>query len=198
MWSFFRRWFPFFFKEKAPETGDRGLVIDNSEIVKPDRDQPVPDGEHEAVRMDVTGKAVLRLKRLRKESDHTRGELSWKGEVIARTLEGPISGPSLPDKRAIPAGDYLLELREEGGFHTSYKFRFRDFHQGMLRIKNVRHLDFVYLLMGNEASLSYANILLGKDFEEESLVRTEEAYRRVYGELFPLLEMGEEVVLRIE
>lgn len=198
MWSLFRKWFPFFFKNTDSEEEKKDQDQDVSHTDEPNSSKPPIPNEPKVKRFDLEGMFVLTLRRTEKAEDHSKGELLAEGKVLAQTLEGPVSGPLLSEKRAISVGDYLLGLRKEGGLHTSYGFRFGDLHKGMIQVKEVQFIDFVYFLMGNDASLSYGNILLGQDFKDDNLIRSEEAYRAVYEFVVGKLKDGEKLALRIE
>ena len=147
--------------------------------------------------MDLNGKKVLTLERELLSDNFTQGRLLWNDKEVGKTLEGPIPSPSIPERGAIPEGDYALGLRLEGGQHTSYRFRFGNWHRGMIQIQGVEEIPYVYFLIGNEAGLSYGNVLIGQGFHEENLLGSEEAYQGLYEELVGELENGGEVVLRI-
>ncbi len=197
MWSFLKRWFPFLFPEEKeqPQTPikDRGLNLDK---VKP---KPSTDSSTPTKRLDVEGKKVLRLLRTEFGETYTKGILEWEGESLVYTLEGPSPSPNYADRGAIREGDYYLELRKSGGPHTSYHFRFGDWHKGMIQIKEAPGLDYAYFMMGNDAELSYGNILVGMNYHQEHLLDSEPAYRKLYEQVIPNLENnGEVLILRIE
>ncbi|MCI4671522.1 MAG: DUF5675 family protein [Bacteroidia bacterium] len=198
MLSFFRRLFPFLFKDEETENKDRGLIIKNDDVNTSATNTHTNRSTSNVKRLDVEGKKLLTLRRNESEAHFTKGELIFEGQTLAMTLEGPLTNQNIHEKMAIPAGDYLIGVRSEGGYHTTYSFRYGSMHQGMIHIKDVPYLNYVYFLIGNEASLSYGNILLGDAFHGEHLIGSEAAYHRSYQQITELIAEGEELVLRVE
>ncbi|MEO0897766.1 MAG: DUF5675 family protein [Bacteroidota bacterium] len=195
MWSFFKRLFSKFLPSSdnsSQNTKEKGLIIDLDPIEEEKPQSPMG----EVKRLDLNGKEFLTLQRTKTTDSYTEGKLIWKDREIATTLEGPTPSPAFPDQGSIPESDYKMELRKEGGQHTTYHFKYPEIHEGMIWIKEVDHLAFPYLMAGNDPALAYGNVLVGERVEEGWLLNSESTYLHVYQQLKEELS-GKEVVLRI-
>ena len=121
------------------------------------------------------------LKRVHNERGFTLGVLDVFGEAVW-TLEDGHREHKVAGETRIPAGRYWLDLRTSGGMAPRYARRFPDFHRGMIWLRHVPEFEFVYIHPGNTAADTLGCILVGlaADPDEERLVSSVAAYRRVY------------------
>lgn len=92
----------------------------------------------------------MQLARKSSSADAATGKLSFGG-VSATTEESA---------KRLAAGSYTLELREEGGLHSAYWFRFPDHHKGMIVIKDPTFDGFRYLRLGESAADTQGGIVI--------------------------------------
>lgn len=122
------------------------------------------------------------------------GQLYLEGhnEILAYTLERT---------GEIPAGTYALGLRQEGGRHAAYWYRFQEMHQGMLWLKEVPDGTLVQLCIGNGAADAMQAILLGLEVassdQSRQVLKSEHAYRKLYPVLARAIQAGQAVSLSI-
>ncbi|MEM9934868.1 MAG: DUF5675 family protein [Bacteroidota bacterium] len=136
------------------------------------------------------------LERIEAGQQGTLGKLFLDGEFISYTLE-------TTHEQALPEGEYELSLRNEGGKHATYYFKFKEEHKGMLWVKDVASHPYAMIHMGNKIEDSYGGILLGTSYsngvenEEWTLENSEEAYLKIYDKLADRILDGQEVILHI-
>ena len=101
----------------------------------------------------------------------------------------------------IPAGEYEIKYRKEGGFHKRYNERYPDIHRGMLHVTNVPDFKWILIHVGNTDEHTAGCLLLG-DTQENNQIKTNgfigkssQAYVRVYDKIANVLDMGEKVTI---
>lgn len=140
----------------------------------------------------------LKLKRLRATERSTLGALyDAQGNKLCDTLErGPGEG-GVTNRRGtdrIPAGQYVLDLRTVGGFHTRYKERYgAQFHRGMVQVMDVPDRDYILFHIGNYFTDSLGCILTGSghfidDDGQLAVGRSRDTYVEVYPVLLAVAE----------
>lgn len=118
------------------------------------------------------------------------GRLYWDEEFIAYTLETPEGNP-----HHLPVGTYPLYLRQEGGRHATYQFRFGEMHQGLIALQDTGLSTFPTLHVSNIAAHLYGSIAVGQSVKNEEqteqpreLWHSEGAYRQLYLKVLPQLK----------
>ena len=142
-------------------------------------------------------KLQLNLMRYSSGQHDTLGKLYVDGDFICFTLEPPVGD-------CIAIGTYEVVLREQGGKHSAYWYRFKDMHKGMLWIKETGEIPYAYFSVGNRVEDSLGSILLGievKNESESSQIReiwhSEKAYKNFYPKVVAALESGKLACLTI-
>lgn len=125
----------------------------------------------------------------------TLSEIAVDGAFVCYGLEDKAQKLKIKGKTRIPAGEYCVKLRKEGGFHSRYKERFAS-HKGMLHIQNVTGFEYILIHCGNTHEDTEGCLLVGAkvifddacmDFElKESAV----AYTKLYNKVVQAAEAG--------
>ena len=128
--------------------------------------------------------------------DCTRGR-----EFLCYTLEDQYQTKKVMQETRIPAGEYEIKYRKEGGFHKRYNERYPDIHRGMLHVTNVPDFKWILIHVGNTDEHTAGCLLLG-DTQENNQIKTNgfigkssQAYVRVYDKIANVLDMGEKVTI---
>ena len=146
----------------------------------------------------------LEVIRFSSEKDSTSGLLFdvTKGrEFLCYTLEDQYQTKKVMQETRIPAGEYEIKYRKEGGFNIRYTERYPDIHRGMLHVTNVPNFKWILIHVGNTDEHTAGCLLLG-DTQENNQIKTNgfigkssQAYVRVYDKIASALDMGEKVII---
>ncbi len=154
--------------------------------------------EPEATAQPIPQGSGLLLQRYSEGTHDTIGKLYLNGELLAYTLEDPAAG------HRIAPGSYTLTLIQEGGRHTTYAYRFGDYHKGLIAVSNSGMSYQSTFHIGNTVDHLYGSILLGQSVHKEDqsdqkreVWYSENAYRKVYDALLPTLQEKGELALEI-
>ncbi|MDB4286224.1 DUF5675 family protein [bacterium] len=141
---------------------------------------------------------VMELSRYDKGDKDILGKLSVNGEFLCYTLENAES------KLHIPNGNYPLSLRDKGGLHATYSYRFGNMHHGMVQVDNVPDADFPFLRIGNMASETDGGFVVGDKVHNENdsasnreVWNSETSYKKVYPKIVGHLQKGGKAEIRI-
>lgn len=104
----------------------------------------------------------LLLQRLYHRFGPTIGAIFLDGQFECWTLEDPPQQIKIPGRTRIPAGEYQIKVRTEGGMHADYSQRFPEEHEGMLHLQNVNNYKYIYIHIGNTERDTEGCILVGK------------------------------------
>ena len=128
--------------------------------------------------------------------DCTRGR-----EFLCYTLEDQYQTKKVMQETRIPAGEYEIKYRKEGGHHRRYAKRFPDIHRGMLHVTNVPNFKWILIHCGNTDEHTAGCLLLG-DTQENNQIKKDgfigkssQAYVRVYDYIAKALDMNEKVTI---
>ncbi len=149
----------------------------------------------------------LTLKRFSGADESTLGLIFVQENFFCYSLEDQHNEPKIPGETRIPAGEYEIKFRNEGGMLTRYKKRF-DWHNGMLWLQDVPGFRFIYLHVGNKDDDSDGCILVGDGqvqnvTERGQVTSSVAAYRRLYETITEVLsplppsQVTEEVWIKI-
>ena len=133
--------------------------------------------------------------------DSTNGLLFIDGKFECYTLEDEHRDSKVRGETRIPAGEYDIKLRKEGGFHAKYSKRFSDIHDGMLHIVNIPGFEYILIHAGNTDEHTAGCLLVGDSQENNNLVKdgfigkSTQAYKRVYKKVIEAINNGEDVVI---
>ena len=133
--------------------------------------------------------------------DATNGVLFIDDVFECYTLEDQYQTKKVMQETRIPAGEYEIKFRKEGGFHKRYTERYPDIHRGMLHVTNVPNFKWILIHTGNTDEHTAGCLLLG-DTQENNQIKTNgfigkssQAYVRVYDKIAGALDMGEKVTI---
>jgi hypothetical protein len=139
----------------------------------------------------------LTLKRHTSGPNSTLGRLYIDGDFACYTLENPW----LNNERrvsCIPAGEYELGLRKEGGWHARALTKFeRGFHKGMLEVLDVPNRSYILIHWGNYPSNTQGCILVGETQQADMVGWSLDAYRKIYPQIADALVCGHDVTIEI-
>jgi len=146
----------------------------------------------------------LEVLRFSSEKDSTSGilfDVTGNRKFLCYTLEDQYQTQKVMQETRIPAGEYEIKLRKEGGFHKRYAERYPDIHRGMLHVTNVPNFKWILIHVGNTDEHTAGCLLLG-DTQENNQIKTNgfigkssQAYVRVYDHIAKALDMGEKVTI---
>ena len=95
------------------------------------------------------------------DADATISRVSVDDKFVCFGLEDEFREEKVVGETRIPAGNYRITLRTEGKFHERYSTRFREFHQGMLHIRDVPNFTFILIHCGNTDEDTKGCLLVG-------------------------------------
>lgn len=131
----------------------------------------------------------------------TIGILSVDGEFQCFTLEDPVRDEKIASITAIPAGEYKIALRHEGGMITRYQAKFGEVeHPGMVWLLDVPNFEFVYIHIGNTPDNTDGCILVGCTYDSRSpdiVGVSTAAYRDLYPQILEAIRENEEVTINV-
>lgn len=117
------------------------------------------------------------------DSDATLSLVSVDGEFICFGLEDEYRETKVPGETRVPAGEYPVRMRREGGFHSRYANKFGTFHQGMLHIQDIPDFEYVLIHIGNSDEDTAGCLLLGENANTSGELRitsSTSAYKKFY------------------
>ena len=101
----------------------------------------------------------------------------------------------------IPAGEYEIKFRKEGGFHKRYSERYPDIHRGMLHVTNVPNFKWILIHTGNQDSHTAGCLLIGEtqqdlDKGKDGFIGgSGDAYKKMYPKVRDALLKGDKVTI---
>jgi hypothetical protein len=115
----------------------------------------------------------------------TLGMLLLNGRFQCYTLEDPPQQKKIAGNTRIPAGEYKFTLRTFGTHHDQYSGMFRDFHKGMIWIRDIPEFENVLIHIGNESKDTKGCLLVGDSVNNNQTERaflgaSKVAYVRMY------------------
>ena len=145
----------------------------------------------------------LTLYRFSPQSDDTLGLLFIDDEFSCFTLEDEYRDVKVPGETRIPAGEYSILLRTEGGLQKKYRKRFARIHAGMLWLQDVPGFKWIYIHCGNRDEHTDGCILVGdssqQNITEDGFIGgSASAYRRIYPLIADAILSGETVTITIK
>ena len=146
------------------------------------------------------------VKRFADNGDTTLGVLFVDGVFECFTVEDEERAVKKRGETRVPNGTYDIKLRAEGGFHSKYKVRYKDMHEGMLCVHNKPNwilendcMSFQYILIhtGNTDEHTAGCLLVndavsGKTFTGSS---SRDAYKALYPKIVKELKNGCDVTI---
>jgi hypothetical protein len=119
------------------------------------------------------------------DDDATLSRVSIDGALECYGLEDEYRAEKVANETRIPAGEYDIMLRPEGGMHNKYCEAdwCKDWHKGMLWLQNVPEFTWIYIHPGNTDDHTSGCLLVGErvnDTPELSIGRSRAAYESLY------------------
>ena len=134
--------------------------------------------------------------------DATNGLLFIDDIFECYTLEDQYQEKKVMHETCIPEGEYKIEYRTVGGFHSKYTARYGSFHRGMLWIKQVPGFEYILIHTGNTDEHTSGCLIVGEsqndlDKGKDGFVGASGvAYKKLYPKVADALEKGEEVTIK--
>ena len=135
----------------------------------------------------------LQVVRTQFGKDATNGLLFIDGKFECYTLEDQYQAVKVMHETCIPEGEYDIEFRKTGGFHTRYSAKYGNSHYGMLHLQDVPGFTYILIHSGNTDEHTSGCLIvgetqqdldLGKDgFVGQSVKAYKAMYRKVANEL---------------
>lgn len=146
---------------------------------------------------------LLNLRRYSTSPESTLGILHIDGEFAAHCLEDTRRAVKISGETRIPAGNYQIQLRDEGGMTKKYRARYGDMHKGMLWLQDVPNFKYVYIHTGNTRAHTEGCILVGQTASNNKVGKgvvssSREAYKAIYPVITGAIERGDPVWINIE
>ena len=107
-------------------------------------------------------------------------------QVLAYVLEDALREVKIPKETCIPAGEYQLGLRREGGLAQHYDALYANIgHRGMVQILEVPNFTFCYFHIGNRIEDTEGCPLVGNTMQHVGrLGDSRKAYLRFYTHVY--------------
>ena len=147
----------------------------------------------------------LEVLRISSQKDSTNGILfdvtDGTRKFLAYTLEDEYRKEKMSNETRVPAGNYSIKLRKEGGFHQKYAAKFGAMHKGMLHVQNVPGFEWILIHIGNTDEDTAGCLLIGDTQTQNITVKdgligaSTEAYKRIYPPIAAAIERGEVVMI---
>ena len=135
----------------------------------------------------------LQVVRTQFGKDATNGLLFIDGKFECYTLEDQYQAVKVMHETCIPEGEYEIQFRKTGGFHTRYSAKYGNSHYGMLHLQDVPGFTYILIHSGNTDEHTSGCLIvgetqqdldLGKDgFVGQSVRAYKAMYRKVANEL---------------
>ena len=144
----------------------------------------------------------LEIIRFSSHSDSTLGllfDVTEGRKFLCFTIEDEARNTKVKGETRIPAGEYELKLRKEGGYHQRYAKKYGSMHKGMIHVQDVPGFTYILWHTGNTDEHTMGCLLLG-DTSQQNITKegfigaSTDAYKRVYPPIAEALENGEKVI----
>lgn len=139
---------------------------------------------------------IITIQRLVDDNVCTIGSITVN-TFVGSTLEPPFHAVKIAGKTRIPAGQYVLALRTDGGMNETYRQKFGDWHKGMLWLQDVPGFEDVYIHIGNFPHDTLGCILVGTSSGKDVVNESTMAYRTFYPQVADAILNGEEVIVDV-
>lgn len=129
-----------------------------------------------------------------KSDDDTTLSFIYLDEVFqCFGLENDYDEVKVVGSTRIPAGHYIVGVRNTGGFDSRYRNKFPDLHKGMLQVMDVPGYEYILLHIGNTNKDTAGCLLVGKGAsmgEEITITNSTGAYKDLYAKVIKAAEQG--------
>ena len=147
----------------------------------------------------------LKVLRFSSQHDSTNGLLfsntDGRFEFLCYTLEDEYRSSKVRGETRIPAGEYEIKLRTEGGFHQKYTKKYGKMHKGMLHVTDVPGFEYILIHTGNTDEHTAGCLLVGDSQENNAFIKdgfigkSTNAYKRIYPDIAKAILKGEKVTI---
>lgn len=137
------------------------------------------------------------LERLKSDGNTTIGNLLIEGKLEMFTLEDEYRTQKVMNETRIPAGDYRIKLRTDGGMAPRYNEQFADiYHRGMLHLQEVPGFKWIYMHVGNDDDDTSGCILIGfgADLLAMKISKSRAAYAALYSQVIDAAEQDQLII----
>jgi len=143
----------------------------------------------------------LEVIRFSSHSDSTLGllfDVTEGRKFLCFTIEDEARDTKVMGETRIPAGEYELKLRKEGGYHQRYVKKYGSMHKGMIHVQDVPGFTYILWHTGNTDEHTMGCLLLG-DTSQQNITKegfigaSNDAYKRVYPSIAEAIENGDKV-----
>ena len=144
---------------------------------------------------------VLRFSSLKDSTNGLLFDVTKDSIFLCYTLEDEFRSTKKYGETRIPDGEYKIELRTEGGFHSRYSRRFEKIHKGMLQVMDVPNFEYILIHTGNTDEHTAGCLLVADSQENNQLLpdgfigKSVNAYKRIYPRIASAIANGEEVTI---
>lgn len=142
-------------------------------------------------------KTLITVDRFVSNEDATGSIVSINGRFECFGLEDEYRTEKVWGETRIPAGQYHVGVRTEGGFHNRYSTRLRDIHRGMLHVQNVPGFEYILIHIGNTDDDTAGCLLVGRGIEckdDIHVTHSLSAYRRLYSRVIDAAIAGNLII----
>ena len=160
---------------------------------KPSTQTPSPQKE-----VKETPNLPVEIKRYSLGTKDILGKLYIDGKFCCYTLEDAKVG------QHVLAGSYELALREKGGLHATYAYKYNDMHHGVLHLTGGPKGKFPFIRTGNHRADTGGGIIVGTEVqgekntaEDREVWNSDLAYRKFYPGLAKKLADQGKVMVKI-
>lgn len=143
---------------------------------------------------NIDSPTTIDIKRYSRGERDILGKMYLNGDFCCYTLEDAGAGQHQL------AGTYTLQLREKGGLHATYAYKYGDIHQGLLHLLGGPEGKFPIIRTGNQRSDTGGGIIVGTEVQNENnqaedreVWNSDVAYRLFYGKIAQQLKEGQPV-----
>ncbi len=122
------------------------------------------------------------VNRIVSNNDSTLSIVSVDGEFICFGLEDEYREEKIAAETRIPAGIYMVKMRNVGGFDNRYKKKF-GFHLGMLQVDRVPNFENILIHIGNTDKDTAGCLLVGEGAIVNGIISVQystNAYKKLY------------------
>ncbi len=131
----------------------------------------------------------ITVNRFTSTDEATLSAISVDGEFFCFGLEDQYQEVKVQDETRIPAGEYQIKLRNEGGMTKKYA-KYPN-HAGMLHVQDVPGFTYIYIHVGNTDDNTSGCLLVGNGAKTNCTVQNSvDAYTALYAKVLPAARAG--------
>ncbi|MFC7524206.1 DUF5675 family protein [Parapedobacter sp. GCM10030251] len=140
-----------------------------------------------------------KLIRVAAGKNSTLGHLYIGGLFGCYILEDAVRDRKIPERTAIPAGEYTLGFNTTAGMNVHYGNRYASLHRGMVEVRGIPNFSLVFIHIGNYHTDTAGCLLTGSYWQlidgDYRVLHSAAAYKYVYPLLMEQIEQGNDRVV---